>query len=212
MAFSEDFGAGPSPFLKCLSGGLFIIMAFEFGSNNSTTDKSDSLEGGYDEEYLRRARWRLFGAVIFAGFVVAVSAHLLLDDPRPLSHDFTVFISETREPDSTSAVNEKPVTEQASGAPVAVTKQASPSSTSPSTPGFASGKWYVQVGSYSNRGAAEQILKKIRASGQLAVVVVVRTPEGTRYRVRAGPYSEQQAWAYEKTSRSMGYKPLVIKP
>lgn len=187
-------------------------MALEFGSNNSPANKSGSLEDGYDEEYLRRARWRLFGAVIFAGFVVAASAHLLLDDPRPLSHDFTVFISETRESDSTSEANDEPVTEQASEAPVAVAKEASPSSTSGSTPGFASGKWYVQVGSYSNRGAAEQILKKIRASGQSAVVVVVRTPEGTRYRVRAGPYSEQQAWAYEKTSRSMGYKPLVIKP
>ncbi|MGA1527176.1 MAG: SPOR domain-containing protein, partial [Burkholderiaceae bacterium] len=86
------------------------------------------------------------------------------------------------------------------------------SSLTTASPGFASGKWYVQVGSYSNRGAAEQILKKIRASGQSASVVVVMTPAGTRYRVRAGPYSEQQAWAYEKVSRSMGDKPLVIKP
>lgn len=188
-------------------------MAFEFGSNNSAANKAASLEGGYDEEFLRRARWRLFGAVIFAGFVVAASAHLLLDDPRPLSHDFTVFISETKELDSASSSDdEQPDAEQMQEeSSVAQTDKAQPPSTA-ATPGFASGKWYVQVGSYSNRGAAEQVLKKIRASGQSAVVVVVKTPDGTRYRVRAGPYSEQQARAYERVSRSMGYKPMVIKP
>ena len=188
-------------------------MAFEFGSSNSAANKAASLEGGYDEEFLRRARWRLFGAVIFAGFVVAASAHLLLDDPRPLSHDFTVFISETKELDSASSSDdEQPDAEQMQEqSPVAQTDKAQAPSTA-ATPGFAAGKWYVQVGSYSNRGAAEQILKKIRTSGQSAVVVVVKTPDGTRYRVRAGPYSEPQAWAYEKVSRSMGYKPLVIKP
>ena len=87
-------------------------MAFELGSNDSAVNKPASLEGGYDEEFLRRARWRLFGAVIFAGFVVAASAHLLLDDPRPLSHDFTVFISETKELDpASSAVDEQPEAE-----------------------------------------------------------------------------------------------------
>jgi hypothetical protein len=188
-------------------------MAFELGSNDSAVNKPASLEGGYDEEFLRRARWRLFGAVIFAGFVVAASAHLLLDDPRPLSHDFTVFISETKELDlASSAVDEQPEAEQIQEEPPVAQRDDAQSSSLAASPGFASGKWYVQVGSYSNRGAAEQILKKIRASGQSAVVVVVKAPEGTRYRVRAGPYSEQQARAFEKVSRSMGYKPMVIKP
>ena len=31
-------------------------MAFEFGSNDSAVNKSALLEGGYDDEFLRRAR------------------------------------------------------------------------------------------------------------------------------------------------------------
>ena len=188
-------------------------MALEFGSNDSSASKTSSIETGFDEDYLRRARWRLFGAVIFAGFVVAASAHLLLDDPRPLSHDFTVFISESKDLDPAGAPDDEQQGEdQLPAEAAAAQKDNGQSGTTTASPGFASGKWYVQVGSYSNRGAAEQILKKIRASGQSAVVVVVKTPDGTRYRVRAGPYSEQQAWAYEKVSRSMGYKPPVINP
>jgi cell division septation protein DedD len=187
-------------------------MALEFGSSDSSSNKAPSIQVDYDEDHLRRARWRLFGAVIFACFVVAASVHLLLDDPRPLSHDFTVFISESKdldtEPDSDGE-------ESSPDQVLEVDSYRQPSSSAKSEASasdFASGKWYVQVGSYSNRGAAEQILKKIRTSGQSATVIVVKTPEGTRYRVRAGPYSEKQAWAYEKISRSMGYKPLVIKP
>jgi cell division septation protein DedD len=187
-------------------------MALEFGSSDSSSNKGASIQADYDEDHLRRARWRLFGALIFAVFVIAASAHLLLDDPRPLSHDFTVFISESKDLDSEPS----PVEEESSSDPSSETnaskEQLASTKSEVSAPDFASGKWYVQVGSYSNRGAAEQILKKIRTSGQSATVVVVKTPDGTRYRVRAGPYSEKQAWAYEKISRSMGYKPLVIKP
>ena len=187
-------------------------MALEFGSSDSSSNKGAPIQADYDEDHLRRARWRLLGAFIFAVFVFAASAHLLLDDPRPLSHDFTVFISESKDLDAEPASGEEESSPEPSSE-TDVSKQPSPAVKSEtSAPDFASGKWYVQVGSYSNRGAAEQILKKIRASGQSATVVVVKTPDGTRYRVRAGPYSEKQARVYEKVSRSMGYKPMVIKP
>jgi DedD protein len=54
-------------------------------------------------------------------------------------------------------------------------------------------RWVVQVGSFSDPANAESVAGQLRAAGFSAYTVAISGPDGTRYKVRAGPEIERQA-------------------
>jgi DedD protein len=54
-----------------------------------------------------------------------------------------------------------------------------------------SGRWAVQVGSYSKEATAERLAKQLRDQGQSAFVMPVKSGSATLYRVRIGPLQDR---------------------
>ena len=53
--------------------------------------------------------------------------------------------------------------------------------------------WAIQMGSFSSRATADRMVKQLRASGQPAFVMPVKSGSATLYRVRVGPMKDKQA-------------------
>jgi DedD protein len=54
-----------------------------------------------------------------------------------------------------------------------------------------SGRWAVQVGSFSKEATAERVAKQLRDQGQRAFVMPVKSGSATLYRVRIGPMPDR---------------------
>ena len=99
-------------------------------------------------------------------------------------------------PSSTKPSNATPRTAES-----ATASQAKPA-TAPRTPEtaaarnaqpLADGHWAVQLGSFSSRATAEKMVKDLRADGQSAFVMPVKSGAATLYRVRVGPMQDRQS-------------------
>lgn len=88
-----------------------------------------------------------------------------------------------------------------------------PPQRSASGPGPGGSKaWFVQLGAYESREAANTMAVKVRSLGYGASVQQFSSGQGTRFRVRVGPFNESQAKAYMERARSQGYAPFLIRP
>jgi DedD protein len=58
-----------------------------------------------------------------------------------------------------------------------------------------SGRWAVQVGSFSREATAERLVKQLREQGQTAFVMPVKSDGATLYRVRIGPLPDRASAA-----------------
>jgi DedD protein len=98
----------------------------------------------------------------------------------------------TAKPESTAAAPakpaEKPVTPEAIGSktekPVAA--ETKPASEAP-------GQWVVQLGAYKEAGNVKLLLAKLKGVGVPAYTEKFDSPQGSRTRVRAGPFASQDA-------------------
>lgn len=72
--------------------------------------------------------------------------------------------------------------------------------------------WFVQLGAYESQEAAANMAAKVRSLGYTAAVQSAPSPQGMRYRVRVGPFSEAQAKAYQERARAQGFAPFLIRP
>ena len=48
-------------------------------------------------------------------------------------------------------------------------------------------RWYIQVGSFTNKAKADELLEGLRGQGLPALIEPVQTEKGTSYRLRVGP-------------------------
>lgn len=76
----------------------------------------------------------------------------------------------------------------------AVTQSASPapSTAAAKSAPTASGKWFVQAGSYSDLGNAQSVEQRIKSLGLPVFIGVVESSKGTFYRVRSGPFASRE--------------------
>ncbi len=81
----------------------------------------------------------------------------------------------------------KPVVEAPTPAPARTTPRPLASDTGAPT----SGRWAVQVGSFSKEATAERLAKQLRDQGQSAFVMPVKSGSATLYRVRIGPMKDR---------------------
>ncbi len=188
-------------------------------------------------EHKRRARWRLFGAIILVGAVAAVAPILLEDQARPLSKDLLIELSprasapppETKPaPEPAIALDSKPVTppepklllEPKAGQEELAKKTApsveSPKLQKPANAAADSGKkaqgFMVQVGAYGTIEAANRVKARLEESGHRVTVNTIKTPQGAeRYRVRIGPFeTRDQALEVRDRAKAQGYDAAVV--
>lgn len=87
-----------------------------------------------------------------------------------------------------------PVVEPPTATPPPARPTASPLAASPLASGGAaptSGRWAVQIGSFSKEATAERVAKQLRDQGQSAFVMPVKSGSATLYRVRIGPLKDR---------------------
>jgi DedD protein len=81
----------------------------------------------------------------------------------------------------------KPVVEAPTPAPAQTTARPLASDAGAPT----SGRWAVQVGSFSKEATAERLAKQFRDQGQSAFVMPIKSGNATLYRVRLGPMKDR---------------------
>ncbi|NJD35560.1 MAG: SPOR domain-containing protein [Betaproteobacteria bacterium] len=57
----------------------------------------------------------------------------------------------------------------------------------------ASGQWVIQLGAYKETGNVKLLLAKLKGVGVPAYTEKIESPQGSRTRVRAGPFASQEA-------------------
>jgi DedD protein len=82
-----------------------------------------------------------------------------------------------------------PVVEPPTATPPPARPTASPLASSGAAP--TSGRWAVQIGSFSKEATAERVAKQLRDRGQSAFVMPVKSGGATLYRVRIGPLKDR---------------------
>lgn len=118
------------------------------------------------------------------------------DDSRrtfPLGADAAPNDAEA-EPPAAEPAPESPPKAAPKPVPKPTPKPPSTATPAPSAAPKAQGEiWFVQAGSYSQAGNAEQAKSKIRSLGYPVSSVTVKTDKGTFHRVRSGPYASREA-------------------
>jgi len=186
-----------------------------------------------------RVRERLVGALVLVAIVVLfvpsiltgpdpapegtpnqptrrVEVPVALDEPAPQDE---VLVPEPELPEARAPVTVPPPAEKAvtpSGTPER-TPEKPPSDTKPlklpvaSAPSEAPA-WAVQLGAFSNRAKAEQLVAELRKRGYAAFVLEYRATGQVLYRVRVGP-EQDRARAAEIAARLAkdGFQPVVAR-
>jgi len=159
----------------------------------------------------KRARRRLIGAVALALFAAIILPMVMDHQPAPPLKDIQVRIPSPDEgapqkssplanpvaktdikpiakPEPKPEAKPEPKPEQKPEAKPEPKPEAKPV---PSTTGGET--WEVQLGAYSEPGRVKNLLGKLKELGIPAYTEKVETPNGSRTRVRAGPFPSQEA-------------------
>ena len=94
-------------------------------------------------------------------------------------------------PGSKKVASAKPTVKTPPPAVVAAAKEAPKPESKPAV--AAAGKWRVQLGAFSSRGAAESLYKKLAAKGALIGRQPYYVPVGAITRLQAGPFESRAA-------------------
>ncbi|MEW6514425.1 MAG: SPOR domain-containing protein [Pseudomonadota bacterium] len=165
--------------------------------------------GQTDEATLlkKRARRRLIGAVALALFAAIVLPMVMDHQPPTPLKDIQVRIPS---PDEGAIPKQSPPAKAVAKSDIKPIAKPEPkpeqqpepkaeSKPEPKTepkpePKAASGDaWEVQLGAYSEPGRVKNLLAKLKELGVPAYTEKVETPNGSRTRVRAGPFPSQDA-------------------
>jgi DedD protein len=163
----------------------------------------------------KRARRRLIGAIALVTLMVVMLPMLLNGEPKPVSQDIVIQIPAQNGGSFASRVI--PIPEKSGTAEAAVKPQQIETTTPPPPPApkpsadketatTAQGKnektpkaeskssaYVVQLAAFSNSDKAKQLQQKLTASGIRAYTEVLKTADGEKTRVRAGPYESRDA-------------------
>lgn len=97
-------------------------------------------------------------------------------------------------------------------AAVAAKPAVTPEPPKPAAAPRAGGRWYVQVGSFSDIANARDAEGKLRSAGLPTVLSPIETSKGTLYRVRVAPLpGEAQAAAARGKAQQLGFAQAIAK-
>ena len=190
-------------------------------------------------DHKRRARWRLFGALIIVAAVAGLAPLLLEDQARPLSQDLLIEIPSRNSvfskieslrpatPPPEAAAEEKPKAPDPKPEPkvearVEAKSEAKAESkleskaeakTEPKKSTAQAG-FLVQVGAYSKLEAANGVKARLASGGHRVSVETIKLDDGSeRHRVRIGPFETRElANQVRDRAKSQGYDAMVVTP
>jgi len=190
-------------------------------------------------DHKRRARWRLFGALIIVAAVAGLAPLLLEDQARPLSQDLLIEIPSRNSvfskieslrpatPPPETAAEEKPKAPDPKPAPkvepkVEAKAEAKAESKLESKAeakvepkkSTAQAGFLVQVGAYSKLEAANGVKARLASGGHRVSVETIKLDDGSeRHRVRIGPFETRElANQVRDRAKSQGYDAMVVTP
>jgi DedD protein len=165
----------------------------------------------------KRARRRLIGAIALVTLMVIVLPLLLDVEPKPVSPNISVQIPSengggfasrvvpaNEKPGEAVAAEKIPKTEAVIPPPPPINPGAEKSSAPAKAAAHEksektakndsnAGAYVVQLAAFSNADKARQLQQKLAAGGVRAYTEVLKTAEGEKTRVRAGPYDSRVA-------------------
>lgn len=177
----------------------------------------------------KRARRRLVGATALALTAAVVLPMVMDRDPKPQLQDIQIRIPSREKVEQTARkeeessfaskilpteplptplppvevvepppiAEEKPLPIVAKPAPAVI--KLPPASAVKSVPTLSEPEWVVQLGAYKDAANVKQLMSKIKELGLPAYTEPFDSPQGARTRVRAGPFSSQEAATQAQT-------------
>ncbi|NBT74917.1 MAG: SPOR domain-containing protein [Betaproteobacteria bacterium] len=177
-------------------------------------------------EHKQKARWRFFGAVGYCILVGALALQVLRDKPRPLSQDFVVLMpvpmsDPPADPNASPDVAPTAAPAATPAATPAAAPAATPSDSAPTPPAAvatepasatpAADSYFVQLGAYSTRPAADAVCRRMQSSGHRCLISSVGAGVSVLYRVRLGPMAKGEAEAVRARAGLQGYQASVVQ-
>ena len=186
-------------------------------------------------DHKRRARWRLFGALIIVAAVAGLAPLLLEDQARPLSQDLLIEIPSRNSvfskieslrpatPPPEAAAEEKPkapdpkpepkVEAKAEAKAESKLESKAEAKVEPKKSAVQAG-FLVQVGAYSKLEAANGVKARLASGGHRVSVETIKLDDGSeRHRVRIGPFETRElANQVRDRAKSQGYDAMVVTP
>jgi DedD protein len=162
-------------------------------------------------EHKRRARWRLFGAILIAGSVAAITPFLLEEQARPLSQDLLIEIP-SRNSKFTKIESLKPQDPAAQESASSVTSATPVTPQGPATPATPQGPVAIAKSETTKEAPAKELPAKQTPTKQTPTKEASPTAAKTKgFMVQVGAYSKPESAASTKKRMESGGHRVVTE-
>ena len=162
-------------------------------------------------EHKRRARWRLFGAILIAGSVAAITPFLLEEQARPLSQDLLIEIP-SKNSKFTKIDSLKPQDPAAQESASSVTSATPVTPQGPATPATPQGPVAIAKSETTKEAPAKELPAKQTPTKQTPAKEASPTAAKTKgFMVQVGAYSKPESAASTKKRMESGGHRVVTE-
>ena len=162
-------------------------------------------------EHKRRARWRLFGAILIAGSVAAITPFLLEEQARPLSQDLLIEIP-SKNSKFTKIDSLKPQDPAAQESASSVTSATAVTPQGPATPATPQGPVAIAKSETTKEAPAKDLPAKQTPAKQTPTKEASPTAAKTKgFMVQVGAYSKPESAASTKKRMESGGHRVVTE-
>lgn len=162
-------------------------------------------------EHKRRARWRLFGAILIAGSVAAITPFLLEEQARPLSQDLLIEIP-SKNSKFTKIESLKPQDPAAQESASSVTSATPVTPQGPATPATPQGPVAIAKSETTKEAPAKELPAKQTPTKQTPAKEASPTAAKTKgFMVQVGAYSKPESAASTKKRMESGGHRVVTE-
>ena len=162
-------------------------------------------------EHKRRARWRLFGAILIAGSVAAITPFLLEEQARPLSQDLLIEIP-SKNSKFTKIESLKPQDPAAQESASSVTSATPVTPQGPATPATPQGPVAIAKSETTKEAPAKELPAKQTPTKQTPAKEALPTAAKTKgFMVQVGAYSKPESAASTKKRMESGGHRVVTE-
>ncbi|MFN4883623.1 MAG: SPOR domain-containing protein [Burkholderiales bacterium] len=178
----------------------------DYRSSQRDTQGSDPMA-----EHKRRARWRLFGAILIAGSVAAITPFLLEEQARPLSQDLLIEIP-SKNSKFTKIDSLKPQDPAAQESASSVTSATPVTPQGPATPATPQGPVAIAKTETTKDAPAKELPAKQTPAKQTPTKEASPTAAKTKgFMVQVGAYSKPESAASTKKRMESGGHRVVTE-
>ncbi|MFZ9893877.1 MAG: SPOR domain-containing protein [Burkholderiaceae bacterium] len=178
----------------------------DYRSSQRDTQGSDPMA-----EHKRRARWRLFGAILIAGSVAAITPFLLEEQARPLSQDLLIEIP-SKNSKFTKIESLKPQDPAAQESASSVTSATPVTPQGPATPATPQGPVAIAKSETTMEAPAKDLPAKQTPAKQTPAKEASPTAAKTKgFMVQVGAYSKPESAASTKKRMESGGHRVVTE-